>query len=150
MKAIEMKLPNDGRDRAPTGHSLKTNEISSIRNLLQIIKFLGCSMGVFKQLRLLPRLLVALHKLAIRSHYCRWHLHNSLNREKSSQCLHRAFTPTSQHLRYRKVLCLLQKGKGKYQSAKNPSGYGVTSLPGTLVQQSYKACGRNHLISDLS
>jgi hypothetical protein len=50
--------------------------------------------GISRQPRLLPKLLIALHKLTVRPYCCRQHLHNSSNVEKSSWCLQTAFTPT--------------------------------------------------------
>lgn len=140
MKAIKMKLPNDGRDRVPTKHFLKTNEKKWKRKQMKLLvsgicykKSGSCDVpwefpnnsGYYQGYWWLST---------------NWgHLHNSLNRKKSSQCLHRAFTPTCEHLWYREVLCMLPKGKGKYQLAKKPSVYSgnlPTRYTGATVVQS--------------
>lgn len=62
-----------------------------------------------KSPRLLPRLLVALHKLAIRSCHWRQHLDNLLTVESV------ALTPTDQHPSTWQVLCMLPKENRKLQ-----------------------------------
>lgn len=45
------------------------------------------------QPRLMPRQKISLWKLAVGPHCQGWYAHNSLDKEKSSWCLHQTFTP---------------------------------------------------------
>ena len=92
---------------------------------LQLIELLvkGVPLGISKQPRLLPRQQVALHKLTVSPHYWRWHLHNSLNMEKSCQCLHRAFTPCASIIGTGRYSACYQKRNIDIKSHINPLVY---------------------------
>lgn len=79
MKKIYIKLWNDARDRAPTGHCLPPNKVSSSRNGLHLIKLLAKEVPwePLNNLGYIVVLLIAFLKPMLR--FCwRHHLYNSL------------------------------------------------------------------------
>lgn len=79
--------------KALTRNLLTPNETSSVGRGLYLIKFwLKRSHGNLKQPMLLPRLLVVLTKLMIKSYCYRQNLYNLVNIKKLSSCLPRTFT----------------------------------------------------------
>ena len=70
VKKIYKKLGNDARDRAPTGHLLLPNEISSSRNGLHLIKLLAKEVPwePLNNLGYIVMLLIAFLKPMLRSH----------------------------------------------------------------------------------
>ena len=79
-----MVSPNNRGDRAPTGHLLSLNETLNSSDGLHLIVFLSkeTPRKPLKQPRLLPRLVIALHRLTVKPNCRRENIHNSLNTEK--------------------------------------------------------------------
>ena len=100
--------------------------MSHCQEWLHIIKFLAkvASAGTPTQQRMLLRIFVALHKLAVRAYCWRHCLPNSLNRKKLSICLYRAFTTTGLVFMVPgRYFACYQKRKVKLNSATNSLDY---------------------------
>lgn len=91
-----MKIITKQQKWVPTRHLSSPNGTSQVWKWITVnwVVSQRGPMEISKQPGLLPRLVVALHKMVVRPYCWRQHLHNSLNTEKSSWSLPRAFIPT--------------------------------------------------------
>jgi hypothetical protein len=120
LEMIEMKLSNNWSDWAPISHLLPSNKASNQKIGLHLIELLvkgvpweyPDSQGCCQDCRLLCQ-------VTTRTHCWRQHLKDSLKMEKSSWCLHRAFTLCSNVFGTKKYSAHYQKRNVKTNPTTN-------------------------------